>query len=160
MDEKAAALIQRLKLEPHPEGGHYREIWRSANMVQPDDGRDERRAVTTIYFLLAAGEHSRWHRVRSDEVWHFYDGDPLELLTAPRDLLSVETVVLGPGPSDRHVHTVPANSWQAARSTGSFSLVGCTVAPGFEFEDFCFLADDAQALDRLSRSRPELVALT
>ena len=159
MDERAAALIERLNLEPHPEGGHYREIYRSASMVQPDDGRDERRAVTVIFFLLKAGEHSRWHRIRSDEVWHFCEGDPLELLTAPRDVHVIDTVVLGPDPGARRVYTVPANCWQAARPTGSYSLVNCTVAPGFEFEDFGFLAADAQALDRLRRSHPELVAL-
>lgn len=158
MDESAQDLIERLGLSPHPEGGHYRELHRSASMVQPDDGRSERRAVTTIYFLLAAGEHSRWHRLRSDEVWHFYAGDPLELLTAPRDMSSVSRFVLGDG-IDSHVHSVTANCWQAARSLGSFSLVGCTVAPGFEFEDSCFLIDDAEALDRLSRSQPELAEL-
>ena len=70
------ALIDRLNLWPHPEGGMHRHIYRSANVVQPADDRNARRSLTTIYFLLAAGQHSRWHRVRSDEVWHFYEGDP------------------------------------------------------------------------------------
>lgn len=82
MDPRAAQLIERLALVPHPEGGHYREIQRSALRVRPLDGRGERAATTGIYFLLAAGEHSRWHRVASDETWHHYEGDALELLVA------------------------------------------------------------------------------
>jgi predicted cupin superfamily sugar epimerase len=135
---RAAALIASLNLSPHPEGGHFREIYRSSSRVQPRDERGERSALTTIYFLLAGGEVSRWHIVASDEVWHFYEGDPLELLTAADD--SFEPVTrhrLGPVNGDTQpVHVVAANTWQSARSTGAYTLVGCTVAPGFEFEDF------------------------
>ena len=81
MDTRAAELIASLDLAPHPEGGFFRELYRSDSRVQPLDGRPERRALTTIYVLLPAGEVSRWHRVGSDEVWHFFEGDPLELFT-------------------------------------------------------------------------------
>src|SRR5436853_567241 len=81
MNARATELIARLSLEPHPEGGYYREIFRSADLVAPADGRGPRAALTTIYFLLPAGIISRWHRVTSDEVWHLYEGGPLEVLT-------------------------------------------------------------------------------
>ncbi|MDE3155783.1 MAG: cupin domain-containing protein [Acidobacteriota bacterium] len=160
MDPRARQLIDRLQLQPHPEGGFYREIFRSAATVRPDDDRPPRAALTTIYFLLAEGQHSRWHRVRSDEVWHAYDGDGLELFQAPPDLASVECLALGPpdgvvGP----VHTVPAGWWQAARPRGAFSLVGCTVGPGFEFDDFSFLRDEAALVERLTAQAPELRVL-
>jgi predicted cupin superfamily sugar epimerase len=140
MTPEVRALIERLRLEPHPEGGYYRELYRSAQRVQPLDDRPERSAATTIFFLLAAGQHSRWHRVRSDEVWHFYAGDPLDLQVASESLDVIEHVTLsgldGPG---ELVHVVPAGKWQSARSRGDYSLVGCTVAPGFDFADFSFL---------------------
>jgi len=167
MDARAAELIRRLGLEPHPEGGFFREIFRSAARVRPIDGRPERSAATTIYFLLAAGTHSRWHRVRSDEVWHFYEGDPLELFFAPPDADRVTRVVLGPARSadgsaaaapSAHVHVVPAGWWQAARPAGRYALTGCTVAPGFEYEDFTFLKDDPVALETLTRA-DEIAAL-
>ena len=114
--DRAARLIEELGLVPHPEGGWYRELHRSAATVTPADGRPPRAALTTIYFLLPAGEHSRWHRVASDEVWHFYEGHPIELLVAPPDLAHVERVRLGPAlGSNGPVHTVPAGWWQAIR---------------------------------------------
>jgi predicted cupin superfamily sugar epimerase len=142
VDARAAALIDRLGLQPHVEGGYYREIYRSASRVRPTDGRPLRAAVTTIYFLLAAGQESRWHRVTSDEIWHFYDGDPLELSVTPPSRQPVERVTIsavsGPG---QLVHMVPAGWWQSARPLGAYTLVGCTVAPGFDFADFSFLPD-------------------
>lgn len=137
MNTRAAALITLLDLSPHPEGGYFREVYRSASTVQPADGRTDRPALTTIYFLLAAGDVSRWHRVASDEVWHYYEGDALDLLVADEHLDSVSRRVLGPVGTDASpVHVVPAGRWQAARSVGAFTLVGCTVGPGFDFADF------------------------
>ena len=136
------ALIESLGLIQHPEGGYYREAYRSQATVQPSDGRDPRPALTTIYFLLPAGAVSRWHRVESDEVWHFYEGAPLDLWITVPQVSEVERKRLGPlEPGQRPVHTVPAGWWQAARSTGSYTLVGCTVAPGFDFRDFRLAAD-------------------
>jgi predicted cupin superfamily sugar epimerase len=156
MDERARRLIERLELEPHPEGGYYREIYRSAATVRPDDDRAERSAATTIYYMLIEGQQSRWHRVRSDEIWHFYGGDPLDLFLLPPTLDRVEQMVLD---AAQPVHVVPRDWWQATRPTGSFGLAGCTVAPGFEFEDFGLLADDAEALDVLRRRHPHLTSL-
>jgi uncharacterized protein len=141
-----AALIARLQLIPHPEGGYYRELYRSAQKVNPADGRGTRPALTSIYFLLPAGAVSRWHRVLSDEVWHFYEGAPLELWMTRPDRTSIEHHRLG-ALSDGHqpAVTVPAGWWQAARSEGSYTLVGCTVGPGFDFADFVLAADDPSA---------------
>ena len=159
MNARAAELIRGLQLKPHPEGGFYRETFRSAALVTADQ-RPTRNALTTIYFLLAAGSFSAWHRVLSDEVWHWYEGEPLELLLAPPDFSSVQKHQLGPiAGGTEPVMTVPAHWWQAARPQGSYALCGCTVAPGFEFEDFVFLRTDSAARDMLRRAAPELESL-
>ena len=112
MHPRAAALITELQLERHPEGGYYREIFRSADLVEPADGRGPRAALTTIYFLLPNGIVSRWHRVTSDEVWHLYEGGPLEVITVDAGCQTVSRHKL-------EVHapvcTVAAAHWQAAR---------------------------------------------
>lgn len=160
MHPRVQFLIDELQLQPHPEGGYYRELYRSATAVQPLDGRDRRAALTTIYFLLPAGAHSRWHRVASDEVWHWYEGGSLELLLAdpPADTLTSVTLTpaaLHTGP----VHTVPAGWWQAARPLGDYAFVGCTVGPGFEFADFSFLRDAPQQAVKVQAARPLWAAL-
>lgn len=127
----AAAIIARLDLKPHPEGGHYRETFRDDHAV---DGR--RSASTAIYFLLARGERSHWHRVDAAEVWHYYAGSALDLKI--NDESGSRTVRLGAdliaGECPQAV--VPAHAWQAAETTGDWTLVGCTVAPGFDFAKF------------------------
>lgn len=143
MHPRARQLIQELALAPHPEGGFFREVFRSDVVVQPPDGRPARPAMTAILYLLPGGTHSRWHRVRSDELWHYHEGGALDLYRAPADLSRVERVVLGPaGGEASPVHAVPAGWWQAARPRASFNLAGCTVAPGFDFADFEFLIDE------------------
>lgn len=135
--ERVAELIERLELVPHPEGGFYREIWRGSLGVEPDDGRGRRAALTSIYFLLPAGAISRWHRVRSDEIWHHHEGAPLELSLRPPGDDTIERISLGPiGSGQEPVRCVPAGWWQAARSLGEYTLVSCDVGPGFEFSDF------------------------
>jgi predicted cupin superfamily sugar epimerase len=160
MHPRARQLIDDLRLQPHPEGGYFREIHRSSARVRPDDERPDRAAVTSIYFLLVAGQHSRWHRVRSDELWHFYEGEALDLLLAPPTLTEVDVRAVstpsGPGQS---MQVAPADWWQAARSRGAYSLVGCTVAPGFEYADFAFLRDDPDRVALLAALGPEYVAL-
>jgi uncharacterized protein len=143
---RAAELIARLGLQPHPEGGHYRELFRSPHQVQPADARGPRSALTTIDFLLVRGQFSAWHRVESDEVWHLLEGGPLRLWLMPPSLASVEAVDLMPvsergGPR----HTVPAGWWQAAEPMGDFAYVGATVGPGFDFAEFAFLRGLPQA---------------
>jgi predicted cupin superfamily sugar epimerase len=135
---ETARVIDLLNLQAHPEGGWYAETFRSSVRVSLPDGR-ERSAVTSIHFLLKAGEFSAWHRVSSDEIWHYQEGNPLELVTIdPRG--EATTAVLGPdlGNGMRTHHAVPAGWWQAARPTGKagHTLVVCTVSPGFDFADF------------------------
>jgi uncharacterized protein len=159
MHPRAAELIATLDLRPHPEGGFYREVFRSAMKLTPDS-RGERAALTTIYFLLPEGAASRWHLVTSDEVWHLYEGGPLELLEMDAAGTTLERHVLGPvGDDSAPVHTIGAGRWQAARSTRGYTLVGCTVAPGFDFADFHMLADDAELAARVRTRWPELTAL-
>jgi uncharacterized protein len=156
MHPRAAELITTLALEPHPEGGYYREIFRSADLVAPADGRGPRAALTTIYFLLPAGIVSRWHRVASDEVWHLYEGGPLEVLSVKPGFEGATRHRLEPRAP---VCTVAASHWQAARTLGDFALTGCTVGPGFDFADFTILADDAAMTARLLALDPEFATL-
>ena len=122
------SIVNLLDLAPHPEGGFYRETFRAPG---------PRAASTAIYFLLPAGTFSAFHRIRSDEVWHHYDGDPLELHVVDGD--RHERVVLGRdlASGERPQHVVPAGAWQAAIPLGTrWTLCGCTVAPGFDFAEF------------------------
>ncbi len=126
----AAEMIAKLSLEPHPEGGHYRETFRDTHAP------DGRAASTAILFLLARGERSHWHRVDAVEIWHYHAGAPLKLSIV--DGANEEIIRLG---NDIHGDEipqviVPAQAWQAAESLGDWTLVGCTVAPGFTFEGF------------------------
>ncbi|WP_425098511.1 cupin domain-containing protein [Tropicibacter sp. S64] len=128
---QADEIIRLLDLQPHPEGGHYRQTW-----IAPDKGR--RPAGTCIYFLLKAGERSHWHRVDAAEIWHFYAGAPLilslsETAQGPRTDLPLGPDLLS---GQRPQIIVPPHHWQAARSTGDWTLVGCTVSPAFRFEGF------------------------
>jgi uncharacterized protein len=128
----AAEVIRLLGLVPHPEGGHYGETFRDHRLVEG------RAASTAIYFLLARGERSHWHKVDAVETWHYYVGAPLALEIAANAKGPVERVTLGPdlATGERPQAVVPAHAWQAARSLGDWTLVGCTVAPGFEFRGF------------------------
>lgn len=129
-------LIRLLDLKPHPEGGYFREVFRSRQYVHPDDDRDKRSALTTIYFLLIGGQANRWHRVWSDEVWHYYEGDPLDLYWLDEEK-KVQRYVLGRvGEGQSPCAVIPTGRWQAARTRGAYTLLGCTVGPGFEYEDF------------------------
>jgi uncharacterized protein len=128
----AAEVIRLLGLKPHPEGGYFGETFRDGRLDEKG-----RAASTAIYFLLARGERSHWHRVDAVEVWHWYAGAPLalEISQTPG---RAERVMLGCAlnASERPQAVVPAHAWQAAQSLGDWTLVGCTVAPGFEFAGF------------------------
>jgi uncharacterized protein len=135
----ARELIEQLQLVPHPEGGWYREVHRSAEILET--GRGPRSALTAIYYLLEAPQFSRWHVVASDEAWHFHDGSPLELLVYRPGTRDLSSRVLGtPSSGYEAMVTVRAGDWQAARPLGAWTLVGCDVGPGFDFEDFQFIA--------------------
>jgi predicted cupin superfamily sugar epimerase len=127
----AADIIARLELKPHPEGGHYRETFRDTRV--DENGRP---ASTAIYFLLARGERSHWHRIDAVEVWHHYAGSALVLHIADGE--GQRSVRLGSDLAADEVPQaiVPARAWQAAESSGDWTLVGCTVAPGFDFATF------------------------
>lgn len=157
---RAAELRRALGLQPHPEGGAYREVFRSAARVVTADGRGARSALTTIDFLLDTGEHSAWHRVASDEVWHLLEGGPLRLWLLAPALDHLDEVVLAPaggGCAPRHV--VPAGWWQAAAPAGGHAYVGATVGPGFEFADFMLGRDDRALRDVLAARWPSLARL-
>lgn len=128
----AVTVIERLDLQPHPEGGHFRETWRH------DPGDGSRGSATAIYFLLAAGERSHWHRVDADEIWHFHCGAPLRLWLAEDDAAQVVEVGLGVDLAEGQEpqRRVPAGWWQAAESSGDWTLVSCTVSPAFSFDAF------------------------
>jgi hypothetical protein len=130
-DLPATAVVERLGLRPHPEGGWYAETWRH------DDGTGGRGAGTAIYYLLAEGQRSHWHRVDATEIWHFYAGGPLAL-GIYQEGAPVRWVDLGPDLAVGQLPQaiVPAGAWQAAEPCGSWALVGCTVAPGFTFDGF------------------------
>lgn len=152
----AARLIRELKLRPHPEGGFFSEVFRSSHRVTARQGK--RAAITTIYFLLPRDGVSRWHRVASDEIWHFIEGAPLRLHCLGADLTRGATVRLGPvrGRAQRPLAVVPAGDWQAAETTGDYTLVACDVGPGFDFADFALLRDDPSAAAKLARRHPRL----
>jgi len=126
----AADIIRKLDLKPHPEGGHYRETHRD------EAGQSGRAHSTAIYFLLARGERSHWHRIDAVEVWHYYAGDPLklEIVDGTKEMI----VRLGPDISadETPQATVPARAWQSAETFGDWTLCGCTVSPGFDFAKF------------------------
>lgn len=128
----ADELIEKLNLLPHPEGGHYRETFRDIA------GADGRSRSTAILFLLKSGQMSRWHRVDAVEIWHFHAGAPLRLARAAHEGAAIEELTLGNDVmgGEQPQIIIPLHHWQSARSLGDWSLVGCTVAPGFEFAGF------------------------
>jgi predicted cupin superfamily sugar epimerase len=138
----AADIIARLELKPHPEGGHYRETFRDSDL----DGSG-RAHSTAIYFLLARGERSHWHRIDAVEVWHYYAGSALTLQIA--DDSGRRSVRLGPDLAAGEIPQaiVPAQAWQAAESRGDWTLVGCTVAPGFDFAAFELAPNGRESTD-------------
>lgn len=155
MHSRASELLAALGMRPHPEGGHYVELFRSEQRVRQLARNVERAAITTIYFLLAAGEHSRWHRVQSDEIWHYHEGDAIELLLFNE--AGLRRMRLGPVSREtRPTVVVPAGTWQAARTTGAYTLGACTVGPGFEFADFSLAVDWPEIAARIANAGADL----
>jgi predicted cupin superfamily sugar epimerase len=137
-------VISILGLQKHPEGGYYLETFRDTLKLSTNLHHSQRDASTLIYYLLERGRRSHWHRIDVAEVWHYYAGAPLELLMSKDDGITPEKSVLGIDLRDgqRPQLVVPANIWQTAESLGDWTLVGCTVAPGFVFETFELAASD------------------
>lgn len=143
MNEKAKYYIDKLKLMQHPEGGYYREIYRSGEYINieslPERYGNKRVFSTSIYFLLEGKQVSKFHRLKSDEVWHFYDGCPLKIYIINADK-NINEITLGKDLSKGNIFqfTVEKNNWFGAEliEKNSFALIGCSVSPGFDFEDF------------------------
>lgn len=130
----AEEIIRILKLQPHPEGGAFRETYRSPVLAQTDALRS---VCTAIYFLIRKGKVTAWQRVKNDEIYHFYFGAPVELsLIDSKGKLSKHILGTDVKNGERPQIIIPANDWQSARSLGEYSLFGCTVSPGFDFSDF------------------------
>jgi predicted cupin superfamily sugar epimerase len=157
-DMQVRALIEKLDLKPHPEGGSYREIYRSRDEVQTVRGA--RSAITAIYYLLERNQMARWHIVEANEIWHFYEGSPLELLAYDPGAGALVRHVLGDTRDDyERVAVIEKGFWQAARSLGGFSLVGCSVGPGFDFEDFRFVVSLARHREHFEGELAPFVSL-
>jgi predicted cupin superfamily sugar epimerase len=176
MHTRAEWLIKKLDLHPHPEGGYYREVYRSRLSVYSSQVKAERNAMTQIYFLLSGDQISRLHRVAHDELWIYLEGDALVLHTITIDLITYHTSRLGRFPitltpshplsqshsqsnSDPNDTTVlaPANTWQAGECDGEYTLVSCVVAPGFDFQDFKMLYSYPEEKEKMLKFWPELV---
>lgn len=163
-ERSAQELIRILGLKPHPEGGFYRETYWAAGKIPagvlPSAFHGDRSFCTCIYFLLPSGSCSRFHRIASDEIWHFYLGGPLELIQLGGEE-EARRILLGPNleQGEQLQCVVPAGCWFAARPLSSWSLVGCTVAPGFDFAEF-ELASREELLKVYPQARPLIEALT
>ena len=145
-------IITKYSLQKHPEGGYFCETYRSkSSLLSPINGK-ERASVTDIYYMLTQGETSRFHKVIHDEIWHFYEGSPLKLFKYDGKCISEYTI--GPNCDDGYKVVIEAGMYQAAITTGEYSLMGCTVAPGFDFNDFSFLSDDVEAANEFKNSFP------
>ena len=159
MNEKAKYYIQKLQLKKHPEGGYFREVYRSGEMISIDVPKKnlKRNVSTSIYFLLEGSQISKFHRLKSDELWHFCEGDPLDLHCIDPGAWEAQILRLGPRAEGVSlVHVIRAGCWQAACSTGGYTLVGCTVAPGFEYRDYRIFEDGSAEAAELRRRFPGL----
>jgi uncharacterized protein len=169
--DKAEQLVAALSLTPHPEGGFFREVYRAADSVQPSDSRPLRAAATHIYYLVRTADCSRLHRIVSDELWHFYGGDPLTVHMLTPSTHRYDHVVLS---AEAPFAVVPGGVWFGARPAQArelpdcapsdrivhgYSLVGCTVAPGFSFDDFVF-GDRDTLLAEFPHAQDIIIALT
>jgi predicted cupin superfamily sugar epimerase len=148
------SLIAKLSLIPHPEGGYYKEIFRSSDNITCDKG--QRNAITTILYLLPKGVKSKLHKVTSDEIWNFIEGAPATLHRVTQDF-EHDKLVLGSLDSNSFpVHVIKSNQWQAAESTGEYTLVSCAVGPGFDFKDFTMLRDEQEVAQQFLVKIPSL----
>jgi uncharacterized protein len=158
-------LIDKYKLQPHPEGGWYTQTYKSADIIPscsvPEQFPDNRPYSTAIYFLLEAGSYSAFHKIKSDECWHFYYGDPLQIFIINHSgEMQMITLGINFSNNEHFQYVVPANSWFASRpaANSSFSFVGCTVSPGFEFTDF-ELANQADLIANFPKHKEIIIQL-
>ncbi len=149
MHPRAEQLIRELQLAPHPEGGYFRRVYASDTSVEANGL--SRPALTAIRFLLARGQVSQWHRIDADECWHWQEGDALELLEFDPDTAALKTTILDRSGQGAPLHVIPAGRWQAARPLGAYTLVACTVSPGFVWDGFELLGEGGEVADVLAR---------
>lgn len=160
MHARAAELIETLRLEPHPEGGRFRRVYTSTSQLLHNGAK--RPATTAIHYLLCAGEISRWHRIDADEIWQHHEGGALELMLFDETAGRLDRHLLGRADADMHTQPligVPAGIWQAARPLGDYALVGCSVAPGFDFAGFTMLDPMSSTAYCLAAIDPEALKL-
>jgi len=150
--------MKPINLIEHPEGGRFREVFRSAKTVSTQDGTT-RPALTHIYFSLKPGEVSRFHKVSSDEIWNLYQGPGLNIYTWDGTQTPPNCITLSPH-TNRFCYVIPADTWQAAEPISDTVLVGCSVAPGFEFSDFTLIDPGSSDAKRLISVAPEMARLT
>lgn len=140
-------LIEKYQLEAHPEGGYFREIYRSEQELLSPVSNESRNSITHIYFLLKQGQYSRFHRVWHDEIWNFYEGAPLRLIEFDGEHIEEKRI----GENGKYVSVVKGGVFQAAESIGEYTLVGCSVAPGFDFKDFSFIQEEPNLLNIINQ---------
>ena len=158
--DRVQTLIRTLNLVPHPEGGWFRRTFRSALDVRRTNDRARRAALTAIVYLLPGGEISRWHRIGADETWHHYEGAEIQLLDLDPESGDCNTHRLGPvGEDSFPQRTIAAGHWQAARAPHGYALMGCSVAPGFDFKDYIMLVDDPALAQRLLQDEDQRALL-
>ena len=160
MSDRVRQLIDELALIPHPEGGHFAELYRSPREVDPLDGRPPRAALTGIWFLMLAGQRSAWHVVDSDEIWIHFEGSIVRLWTFDPASGALASALLGPlAPGCAPQRVVEAGVWQAAEPLGDYSLTGACVGPGFDFADFRLLDAAPEVSAAIKRLDPGLLRL-
>ena len=151
-------IIKKLNLSKHDEGGYFCQTYKSDLIVQPDRESYTRSSATHIYYYLSRGMHSRFHKVKHDEIWNLYDGEAVKLHVYDDKNNKVDEQILSK--RDFKFHTVVhGNLWQAAEPIGDYVLVGCTVAPGWELEDEAYLSDHPEIIEKLIELRPDLKRL-
>lgn len=152
------SIIEELRLSEHPEGGFYRQCFKSSVEVRPQDQTDLRAAFTHIYYYLPKGSYSRFHMNRYDEVWNFYSGEGIRFFLYDPENRSVHEEELKPSDFEFHL-VVPGGIWQAAEPIGEYALMGCSVAPGWETEDEVYLFGNLRESEALVELRPEWARL-
>ena len=151
-------IIEKLNLSEHPEGGYFRQTYKSGFIVQPQKESYTRSSATHIYYYLQRGMYSKFHKVKHDEIWNLYDGEGVKLHVYDDKNNKADEIILSKQDFDFH-RVVRGNLWQAAEPIGDYVLVGCTVAPGWELEDEAYLSDHQEIIDKLIKLRPDLKRL-
>ena len=157
MTDRAKELINLFQLSKHPEGGYFREVYRSEIKVKTEPSGVKRSGLTDIYFLITENNISRFHRLAHDEIWHFYEGAPITIIDIHPESLNMNRTTLGsPDPLLVYKHCIKGTHWQCAFSNGPYSFVGCTVGPGFEFDDFEMMAHQQQTMTAVLSKYPDV----